>query len=172
LLDIFIEIVERLRATLNETIRNPMKYTLGTAAKATGKSKATIHRAIKNGVISANRLEDGSYEIDPAELHRVYPPVSGNGSAEQEMRRYATPNETSETAVLLAKIEGLEALLNRERETVTDLRRRLDQSETERRETQAKLTALLTYHPKPESAAQHDTQGKGGLFEKLFGKMK
>jgi hypothetical protein len=32
--------------------------------------------------ISAIKNEDGSYSIDPAELHRVYPPVSqSNGSS-------------------------------------------------------------------------------------------
>jgi len=51
-------------------------YTLGQAAKATGKAKVTLARAIKSGRISANRSEDGSYSIDPAELARVYPLTS------------------------------------------------------------------------------------------------
>ena len=50
-----------------------MAYTLGEAAKATGKSKATISKAIKTGRISASKNETGAYNIDPAELHRVYP---------------------------------------------------------------------------------------------------
>ena len=42
-------------------------YTLGTAAKATGMAKSTIHRAIKRGIISARPTADGrGYEIDPA----------------------------------------------------------------------------------------------------------
>ena len=64
-----------------------MAYTLGTAAVACGVSKSTIHRAIKSGKISAQRHHDGSYTIDPAELHRVFPPLSGtpkNGAVEQE----------------------------------------------------------------------------------------
>ena len=36
----------------------PMQYTLGTAAKATGKSKPTIQRAIKAGRLSAVRKEN------------------------------------------------------------------------------------------------------------------
>ena len=48
--------------------------TLGQAAKASGKAKVTLARAIKSGRFSASRTEDGSYVIDPAELHRVYPP--------------------------------------------------------------------------------------------------
>lgn len=53
-------------------------YTLRQAAKATGKSKSTIQNAVKTGKISANRKDDGSYSIDPAELHRVYPSVSND----------------------------------------------------------------------------------------------
>ena len=53
-----------------------MSYTLGDAAKAVGKSKTTLHRAIKSGKISAIKSEDGSYSIDPSELHRVFPPVT------------------------------------------------------------------------------------------------
>jgi IS30 family transposase len=49
-----------------------MKYTLGQAAKATGKAKSTILRAIKNGTLSASKGAKGSYQIDPAELHRVF----------------------------------------------------------------------------------------------------
>lgn len=68
-----------------------MKYTLGTAAKATGLSKTTIHRAIKSGKLSANRNENGSFEIDASELHRVYQSVTGNTIIEQPV----TPTETA-----------------------------------------------------------------------------
>ena len=50
-----------------------MFYTLGQAAKATGKTKTTIQVAIKNGRMSASKDDLGRYQIDPAELHRVYP---------------------------------------------------------------------------------------------------
>ena len=158
----------------NETIRNPMKYTLGTAATATGKSKATIHRAVKSGKLSALRCDDGSYEIDPAELHRVYPPVSSDSSEERKMRQSATPEET---AFLRQENDFLKQQLERERDFSRELSSRLDQSEAERRETQGKLTALLTHHTKPEPvsappAQQTSQQGKGNLWEKLFGKMK
>ena len=66
------------------------------AAARTGLSKSTIHRAIKGGKLSAERQEDGSYEIDPAELFRVYRP------AQSELTRLAgrsgTPSDTPETA--------------------------------------------------------------------------
>ena len=42
-----------------------MTYTLGMAARATGLSKSTIHRAIKDGWISATRV-DARTLIGPA----------------------------------------------------------------------------------------------------------
>ena len=53
-----------------------MKYSAGQAAKATGKSIPTITRAIKSGKISASRKSGGGYEIDPAELHRLFDAVT------------------------------------------------------------------------------------------------
>ena len=154
-----------------------MKHTLGTAAKACGVGRTTILRAIKTGKISALKDDKGSYAIDPAELHRVFPPVASEQIEEQQMERDATGNGTGGTAVLLAKIEGLEALLDRERETVTDLRRRLDDEAAERR----RLTALLTHQPEskpeaapvPPSSLELDaTANKGKLWQKLFGRVK
>ncbi len=134
-----------------------MKHTLGTGAKATGVAKSTILKAIKSGKISADRDANGSYAIDPAELHRVFPPLAEKQRIDQEKKLLATPppplNEQAETAVLLAKLAGLEAILTREQETVADLRNRLNQSEQERRDAQERLTALLTdqrLKPAPE----------------------
>ena len=105
-----------------------MRYTLGTAAKATGKAKSTILRAIKSGVISAHKADDGSYEIDPSELHRVFPsPV-----AQPDSSNDAQPNEEHH-ATLRLKLEILEAERQRERDqmqtTIDDLRTRLDRAE-------------------------------------------
>ena len=93
-----------------------MSYTLGTAAKAAGLSKPTIHRAIRSGRISATRLDDGSYRIDPAELHRVFPPVSSvpvtPGGTENSVRQSETPFVTAvppvthDSAVQAARLEA------------------------------------------------------------------
>ena len=68
-----------------------MSYTLGEAAKAVGFSKPTLSRAIKNGKLSAKRLDDGSYSIDPAELERW---KDANGHRNGAVKRIATPTET------------------------------------------------------------------------------
>ena len=112
-----------------------MRYTLGTAAKATGKAKSTILRAIKSGTISASKARDGSYEIDPSELHRVFQPI---GTQQASSNDTHPPEE--QDAILCLRLETLEAERQRERDqmqaTIDDLRARLDRSED-------RITALL-----------------------------
>lgn len=84
-------------------------HTLGTAAKATGKDRATISRAIKKGKISAVKGTNGQWKIDPAELHRVYPPLEGRNSAHGVAM--ATPDNTeilAENSVLKVKLEAMQ----------------------------------------------------------------
>jgi excisionase family DNA binding protein len=115
-----------------------MAYTLGQAASAASVSKTTIRRAIEKGRLSAIRQPDGSYEIDPAELHRAFP-RSGDGSG--TMARSVT---ASDTGGLRVEVEMLRERLVEKDDVIGDLRRRLDQSEVERRQAQERLTALLT----------------------------
>ena len=90
------------------------ELSLSQAAKLTGKSKSTINRAIKTGKISATRHANGSYSIDPAELSRAF-----NVEPQEGAKRHdAAPDGTH----LLARIEALEAMLNREREISADLK--------------------------------------------------
>jgi Helix-turn-helix domain len=113
-------------------------YTLGQAAKAADVSKTTIQRAIKSGRLSASRQPDGSYVIDPAELHRAFP---RDGNADGEMKQSVTLSATGELQV---EVEMLRERLVEKEDVIGDLRRRLDQSEVERRQAQERLTALLT----------------------------
>lgn len=50
-----------------------MQYSANQAAEATGKNVATITRAIKSGKLSATKDTSGAWQIDGAELSRVYP---------------------------------------------------------------------------------------------------
>lgn len=69
-----------------------MKLTLGQAAKEAGVSKPSLSAAIKNGRLSAHKNESGSYEIDPAELFRVYPPKrESNEEANSKILRDTNP---------------------------------------------------------------------------------
>lgn len=118
------------RGTLSE-------LSLTQAAKATGKSKSTINRAIKSGKLSALRHSDGSYSIEGSELSRVFPlgPHKGSEwvSAEPSM-------EPARTAVLESENAALRAALDREREALNDLR-------ADRDAWRQQATALLAAPP-------------------------
>lgn len=130
-----------------------MFYTLGTAAKATGKTKTAIAEAIKKGRLSAIKNDLGRYQIDPAELHRVYPPVSEqDGKDDQQTEHGETQELTSKIMVLEAQLKAATELRDQIAAERDDFRRRLDRAEDERRDTLAKLTALLTdQRAKPET---------------------
>ena len=122
-----------------------MKYTLSEAASATGKNKATIQRAIKSGKISAPKGESGSYEIDPSELHRVFPPVAQrvanqvNATLRNDAQHIEKPADFNvlqriadlekELAVMEERKNGLDEQKRHLTDTVEDLRMRLDSSE-------------------------------------------
>jgi hypothetical protein len=135
-----------------------MKHTLGTAAKATGKSKSTISRDIRSGRISANKREDGSYEIDPAELHRVYPPVSHENGTRHTASNDPQPLPATRVTELEVRLEAAEERIRDKDSAIEDLRRRLDASEQERREVSRKLTGLLT--DQREKSPQKPVEGR------------
>lgn len=115
-----------------------MKYTLSQAATATGKNKATIQRAIKSGKISAIKNSSGAYEIDPSELHRIFPATAQRVAQHNISNDAQYPDKHDETTQM--KLNLLEAERERERDqlqsTIDDLRTRLDRSEE-------RITALL-----------------------------
>lgn len=128
-----------------------MAYTLGEAAKASGFSKPTLSRAIKGGKLTAKRLEDGSYQIDPAELARWN---DSNGHRNRGAGRLATPEEPPEEpgreperAAERAEVATLRALVSRMDDEVKDLRARLDAEAEERR----RLVAMLIGDQRPAS---------------------
>jgi len=131
-----------------------MSYTLGDAAKAVGKSKTTLHRAIKSGRISAKKSEDGSYSIDPSELHRVFPPVTAV-TATDTLPRNDTEHQSNTLETLRIQLELQEKERERERallqETIADLRE-------DRDKWRQQATALLEDH-RPK-----------GFFKRLFGR--
>jgi len=143
-----------------------MAYTLGEAAKATGISKASISRAVSSGRISASKKDDGSFSIEPVELHRVYPPKSAvpvsATTSETDNNPNANARNTSDSSVLQARLDAaLEQLRDRDG-TIGDLRQRLDRSDEERREAQARVIGLL--------AGPGPTESKRGFFGRLFGR--
>lgn len=140
------------------------------AATRTGLSKSTIHRAIKGGKLSAERQEDGAYEIDAAELFRVYRPAQPE--APRPAGHHATPSDTAETASG-TDWDAVEAHL---RELLEIERRRGEELREERDawRAQAERLALMAPVPAPAPAAtpEHSAEPKPALrgFLGLFGR--
>lgn len=105
-----------------------MGLTLRQAADLCGASRSTIHRALKSGKLSGNRLEDGAWDIDPSELARVFPWDISEPVQRDNPGQYKEGTGERE-AVLAVKVEMLEHQLERERDTIADLRKRLDKAE-------------------------------------------
>jgi hypothetical protein len=101
------------------------RYTLGQAARAVGKAKSTLSRDVKRGRISATRNDDGSVTIDPAELHRVYPPAvaaeRSNGSENGESNDRQRGAGTAATGFAWREIELLRERLAEKDSRITEL---------------------------------------------------
>jgi hypothetical protein len=129
---------------------NPMKFSLGQAARETGLDKSTLSRAIKSGRLSAQRKNgSGGYEIDPAELFRVFPPAP---KAQASPPVEAPADMLLENRELRIKLEAVEARIKDKEEEVHDLRRRLDLEGEERR----KLTMMLLAYRPSEQPTEKD----------------
>jgi excisionase family DNA binding protein len=99
-----------------------MVYTLGEAAKATGKSKATISKAIKSGRISAQKDETGTFRIDPSELHRVYIPIASSERQETPVLPLETTRNDGLVRELQARLEAAQERIFDKDSVISDLR--------------------------------------------------
>jgi len=139
---------------------NTTTLTLGQAAKEVGISKPSLSAAIKKGRLSAHKNESGAYEIDPAELFRVYPPKSKTNPSDKQEALTATnpgkPNsKNTEQQVLDLLLSERDKLIAEKERTI----QRLEQEKAEIREDleqqreQAKRITLLL---------EDKTKGAGG----------
>lgn len=137
-----------------------MKFGLQSAADEVGVTKTTIWRDVKRGKISAIKNDDGEWEIDAAELFRRYPKETQRNETEQSVMASGSTLAGSETEIALLrdalKQKGDELVTVRE--TVNDLRKRLDQADsrydqerTRVAELTTTITALLTHDKKPKT---------------------
>lgn len=99
-----------------------MSYTLGEAAKVTGKSKATISKAIKSGRLSAEKGDTGAFKIDPSELQRVYP-ITVEGNPKEPSKETVVNSEASGLIrELQARLEAIQERLADKEAVITDLK--------------------------------------------------
>jgi len=107
---------------------------LAEAARKTGLT--TLAKAIRSGRLSASRKEDGSSEIDPAELAQVYPfPAPGEKvAATGPAVRRATPDVTD---------AELRYRISRAEESLMELKNALEEMRSQRDAWQAMAKAKL-----------------------------
>jgi excisionase family DNA binding protein len=151
-----------------------MSYTLATAAEVAGKTKPTIWRAVKSGKISATRLDDGSFRIEPCELDRYLaatretPPAetamrSGTGSGYADMDAKAL----QEAITLRLTVGHLETLLATERERAAELRQ-----EREHWREQAQRLAITHERPVVGAPAREEQGDRNGFLARLLGSVR
>jgi hypothetical protein len=80
-----------------------MSYSLAAAAAATGLNKTTILRAIKEGKITGTKDELGEWQVEPAALHLLYPPIAERSAGGEAAQRCAV----TDVEALGAQIEAL-----------------------------------------------------------------
>jgi hypothetical protein len=154
-----------------------MEYSLAEAAKAARVAKSTVLRAIKAGRISARREENGTYRIDASELARTFDLQHLARSANRGMDHgepggavHATDDlgEGPRADLVRLELRMVKDQLAREREdreqeratareTVDDLRKRLDRSEER----------VLALSAQPVSAALQPAQEATAVVEEL-----
>jgi excisionase family DNA binding protein len=100
-----------------------MPLSLSEAADATGTNRTTILRAIKAGKISATKDAHGNWLVEPAELHRVYPPAEQRTGGERNASHYRAQIAEAAQAAQIAALRETADLM---RAQVEDLRKDRD----------------------------------------------
>jgi excisionase family DNA binding protein len=107
-----------------------MAYTLATAAEAAKVTKPTVFRWVKAGRITATRAKDGTYRIEPVELHRYVDSIAKDTpakvAAQQADAAADTVPETIEAVALRYEVEKLKAFLEPEKQRADELRQDRD----------------------------------------------
>ena len=143
-----------------------MKLTLGQAAKEVGISKPSLSAAIKKGRVSAVKNEQGAYEIDPAELFRVYPPKSKANESDNTSK--LTSSNTGKANASGVSEEVLALLLAEKDKLIEEKERAIDRLEKEKadirddlestRKQSERLTLLLTDQSGGEKEEKKDAE--------------
>ena len=94
-------------------------------------SRATLTKALSDGKISAEKTDAGHWQIDPAELARVYAPRApqkavSRASPDQVSRDEPGQSTGPDTVDMAARLARAEAALDAERAKVDLLQRNLD----------------------------------------------
>ena len=121
----------------------PTYISLSEASRRTGKSLQTLRYHVKKGTISAHKKTKKGYELDPAEVFRVFPPLqetsvnTSDGFQGGEVKKdfLVKKSEASE------KVSLLEEKLKMAEQRIRDL-------QEDRDNWRRQANALLEYKPK------------------------
>ncbi len=146
---------------------NSTYLTLGQAAEMCGWSKGALSKAIKSGQMSVHAKTKAGFQLDPAEVLRVFPRKTETPSIEQlETRQKHSGNSalSAEVEALRQQIATAELERTREREQLSDRIESLQQMLSDEKSERRQLTALLT--DQREKPAE---EPRKGLWARLVG---
>lgn len=126
---------------------NSTYLTLGQAAEMCGWSKGALSKAIKSGQMSVHAKTKAGFQLDPAEVLRVFPKKTETQTNEQSetLQKHSGNSALSaEVEALRQQIAAAELERTREREQLTDRIESLQQMLTDEKSERRQLTALLT----------------------------
>lgn len=146
-----------------------IKLSLNKAAKEASVAKSTLLEALNSGRMSASKNDKGHWQIDPAELFRVFQKTGSNAQKEpkptpSEALQKTTENGALEIEVkmLREQIERMDTERERERAQLTDqinaLKEQAERQSADHRQALAALTDQRDQEPP-----------KRGLWARLIG---
>jgi hypothetical protein len=122
-----------------------MIYSVTEAARAIGKSRASIIRAIAAGTLSATRTEPGKpWTIDAAELMRAFPAAVHEPLTDRVNDLPRSGDDRHERVVTRDR----DALLAAHEATIADLRRRLNTATEQLGEALTQVRLLTDQRPR------------------------
>ena len=133
-------------------------YSLTQAAEATGMTRQGVLAAIRRGTVSAKKNEQGQWEIDPAELHRVYAPVNNPAQHVDSNSTQPVAPQVDTITDLEKRLAVAEALLETTRNQRDEALRERDAWKQQSNEWMMMTKALPEGDPKP----------KRGFWARLF----
>jgi FtsZ-binding cell division protein ZapB len=134
------------------------------AADEVGRTKAGILKAIRTGRLSGTKDDKGEWQIDPAELFRVYQHTPTDSRKSEPAHTTETAGLTVELAAVRDKLATLEHERQRER---GQLESQIDDIKQDRDFWRQQATALLTDQRKPEP--EQARKGLRGILQRLTG---
>lgn len=147
------------------------KLSANRAAKEAGVAKKTLLEAMSSGRLTAEKNDKGHWEIDPAELFRVYPKTSSLEAEKpqptpQENNQKTSQNSALEIEVkmLREQIERMDTERERERSQLTDQIEALKQQTERQSADHRQALAILT-----DQRGQAAEPPKRGLWARLIG---